>query len=119
MQTILITITFIALLATTACSPHKLTIQQGNPITEDKLAMLKTGMEEAKVQFILGTPPLRDSFNKDRWDYYYSLEVDGEEVTKYRASLYFKMGKLERIEKKDGIPGTEGDAQKTRAVLQE
>lgn len=119
MQTILITITFITLLATSACSPHKLTIQQGNPVTEDKLAMLEIGMEEPKVLFILGNPLLRDSFNKDRWDYYYSLEVDGKQVAKYRATLYFKEGKLERIEKSDGIPGTERDAQKTRAILQE
>lgn len=80
--------------------------------------MLEVGMEERKVLFILGNPMLRDPFHKDRWDYYYSLEVDGKEITQYRATLYFEAGTLKRIEKNAEIPDTERDAQKIRAILQ-
>ncbi|WP_262488386.1 outer membrane protein assembly factor BamE [Iodobacter fluviatilis] len=65
-------------LATSACSvanfltPYKLDIPQGNEITADQVAKLKTGMTHSQVRFLLGTPLLTDPFHANRWDYLYS-----------------------------------------------
>lgn len=73
---------------------HKINIQQGNIITQDMIDELKPGMTKRQVRFIMGNPLIQDTFNPDRWDYYYSLKrADGSE-RKERVSIFFKGDKL-------------------------
>lgn len=76
---------------------YRIDIQQGNVITQEQLAALERGMEKRKVQFILGTPLLADTFNQDRWDYYYSLDRRGEERVHRVISVFFDGDRLVRI----------------------
>ncbi|MGD8416095.1 MAG: outer membrane protein assembly factor BamE [Pseudomonadales bacterium] len=68
---------------------HKLTVQQGNVINQDMIDKLKPGMTRSQVAFIMGEPVMRDSFNDDRWDYVYSIELPGVFSTSQTVSLYF------------------------------
>jgi len=89
-----------------ACA-HKIDIQQGNVVSEEQLAKLQTGMDAQKVRLILGTPLLTDPFHNERWDYFYSMGKSGSVEERYRATLYFKNGKLLRIERHGPIPKKE------------
>jgi len=76
---------------------YRIDIQQGNVITQEQLAALERGMEKRKVRFILGTPLLADTFNQDRWDYYYSLDRRGEERVQRVISVFFDGDQLVRV----------------------
>ena len=57
---------------TAACSaltPYKLPIQQGNIVSSEAVAKLKSGMSKNQVAQALGTPLLNDLFHANRWDY--------------------------------------------------
>ncbi len=68
---------------------HKLTVQQGNVITQTMIDKLKPGMTRSQVAFIMGEPVVRNSFNDDRWDYVYTIELPGVYSTTQTVSLYF------------------------------
>ena len=80
-------------------SVHKLNIQQGHIITADMVEQLKLGMNKRQVRFVLGNTLLPDTFNDNRWDYYYSLKrgSDGS-VTKHLFTAYFENDKLVKTE---------------------
>ena len=69
---------------------HKVTIQQGNVISQDMIDQLKPGMTRSQVAFIMGEPVLRNSFNTDRWDYLYTITVPGVFEDQKRVTLYFE-----------------------------
>ena len=77
---------------------YKPDIQQGNEITAQMMSELQPGMTRREVVRILGTPLIRDPFNKDRWDFYYSLK-DGKtgQVEQYLTSLIFTDDRLDRV----------------------
>ncbi|MBK8287837.1 MAG: outer membrane protein assembly factor BamE [Pseudomonadales bacterium] len=80
------------LLGITACSfpgVYKLDVQQGNIITQEMVNQLKPGMTRRQVRYIMGTPLLIDSFNDDRWDYFYSLKNGESELAQERLTLFF------------------------------
>lgn len=82
---------------------YKLDIQQGNILERDKVAQLKTGMTKRQVRYILGTPLIIDSFNQERWDYFYSLKDysphDSEgKFHQERLTLFFDKGQLAKID---------------------
>jgi outer membrane protein assembly factor BamE len=95
------------LLTLSACTAHKIEIQQGNILSEERLDLVKPGMEQQQVRFALGTPLVQDPFHPERWDYIYQLTVEGEEKAAYRATLHFEEGRLVRIEREGAIPPTE------------
>ena len=68
---------------------HKITVQQGNVITQDMIDKLKPGMSRSQVAFIMGEPVMRNSFDDNRWDYVYSIELPGVFSTTQVVSLYF------------------------------
>lgn len=77
---------------------YRIDIQQGNVITQEMLDQLESGMERRKVRYILGTPMLTDTFNQDRWDYYYSYSEGGSTPVRRRISVFFDGDKLARVE---------------------
>ena len=78
--------------------PHKIDIQQGNQVKQEKLDQLKLGMNREQVKFLLGTPLLKDGFNTGRWDYMYYLKPGKGELKKSRIVLYFKGDELSKID---------------------
>lgn len=84
---------------------HKLNIQQGHIITPEMVSKLQLGMTKRQVRFVLGNSLLPDTFNDNRWDYYYSLKRgrDGDFV-KHLFTVYFENEKLVKTEG-DYLPG--------------
>ena len=69
---------------------HKIDIQQGNVVTQNMLAQLEVGMDKEKVQFIMGTPIIMDTFNSHRWDYIFTYDRKREFLSKRTITLYFE-----------------------------
>ncbi len=68
----------------------KITIQQGNLISQEMIDQLKPGMTRTQVAFVMGEPVARNTFNEDRWDYIYTVVVPGVYQDEKRMSLYFE-----------------------------
>ena len=77
---------------------YKLPIEQGNIVTEEMVSQLEPGMSTGQVEFVLGTPLIRDSFTNDRWDYLYVLQNPDDSVEKQRLTVYFDNGVLSHYE---------------------
>jgi outer membrane protein assembly factor BamE len=77
---------------------YKMDVQQGNYVTQDVVARVKTGMTKAEVRQALGTPLLTDVFHANRWDYYFSSEKNGRARDRTLLSIFFENDKVVRIE---------------------
>lgn len=86
--TILLSFLFIS-----ACSipqVYKLTVQQGNIVTQDMVDELKEGMTKRQVAYVMGTPLVKSPYQQDRWDYIYTLERRDVIVNEYQITVFFK-----------------------------
>ena len=70
-------------------SIHKVTVQQGNIVSQDMVDKLKIGMSKTQVQYIMGTPLIVDTFDPSRWDYYYTRVDSNNNKTEQQVSLRF------------------------------
>ena len=77
---------------------HKIDVQQGNVITQDMVGQLRKGMDKKKVQFVMGSPIILDTFNNTRWDYIYTFQHRGGTIEKRRITLVFVDDKLDRVD---------------------
>ncbi len=68
---------------------HKVTVQQGNIVKQDMVDKLRPGMTRSQVRYILGTPLLMDTFDQDRWDYYYSIKRPGRKERRRKITVFF------------------------------
>lgn len=68
---------------------YRIDIPQGNIITQEMVDQLRPGLSKRQVNFILGTPLVRDTFDQDRWDYVYSYQPGGGERAQERLTVYF------------------------------
>lgn len=85
----------LAVSAATGCSLlYQPNIQQGTVITARTLHQLHVGMTKDQVRYLLGSPPIRDAFFRNRWDYYYSFEKDGGRRLQQTLTLHFAQGRL-------------------------
>ena len=74
---------------------YQVPIAQGNIISIDMLSKLERGLTRAQVQYIMGTPSIKDPFNSTKWDYI-GFEIIGNEVLReVHYSLSFRENKLE------------------------
>ena len=73
---------------------YRITVQQGNVITQEMVDKLKPGMTRSQVAFIMGEPILRNTFNEDRWDYVYTVLLPGYFEQDVRLSLFFENDEL-------------------------
>ena len=98
--TSLITIITIFFLNSCASNFYQVPVAQGNIISMDMLSKLETGLTKPQVQFIMGTPSVRDPFDLSRWDYI-GFEIVGNEVLReVHYSLYFQGERLNKWIKK-------------------
>ena len=63
-------------------------------------------MTRSQVRYLLGTPMVADSFNKERWDYiYYFKNGRTGHVDSRRVTVYFDGDKVARLDKPTAGPG--------------
>ena len=77
---------------------HRITVQQGNVVSQAMIDKLKPGMTRSQVRFILGNPVVDDSLDQDRWDYIYTIQVAGGEVIRRLLVLHFSEERLSYFE---------------------
>ena len=70
-------------------SVHKVSIQQGNIVTQEMVNQLEPGMTKEQVKFILGTPLIKDSFNQNHWIYLNSVTDARSQKKEKRLEVYF------------------------------
>ena len=88
---------------------YKISIPQGNVITQEMVDQLRPGMSKRQVTFVMGTPLVRDPFHQDRWAYIYSFQPGGGERGLERLSVFFIDDQLVSFEG-DFIPSEVADA---------
>jgi len=116
MRKVLISSALCATLATSGCSGsgskpenpgtvldsfpfvYKMTVQQGNIITEEEVDQLEPGMTKSQVRYLLGTPLLTDVFHTERWDYVYTIRRGHQDMEVKPLSVYFAGDALVRVE---------------------
>ena len=87
---------------------YKMSIPQGNIITQDMVDQLRLGMTKRQVTFVMGTPLIRDPYHQDRWDYIYSFQPGGGERGQERIAVFFDNNQLVRFSG-DFSPSTESN----------
>lgn len=80
-------------------TPYRITIQQGNFVSQEMAAQVKEGMTREQVRFLLGTALLTDMFHADRWDYVFRLLKPSGELTTSRVTVFFKKSLVAKIER--------------------
>jgi outer membrane protein assembly factor BamE len=97
-------------LLATACV-YRINIQQGNFLDQAAVEQVKPGMTRSQVRYLLGTPMVADSFNKERWDYIYYLKKGRtRHVDSRRVTVYFDGEKVARLDKPSAAVAAEQDA---------
>lgn len=74
-------------------TPYRITVVQGNFVSQEAASQMKVGMSRDQVKALLGTPLLADMFHADRWDYIF----------------YFKRGSTSVVQQRDFIVIFAGD----------
>ena len=98
--TFLIAIITIFLLNSCASNFYQVPIAQGNIISTEMLSKLEKGLTKIQVQYIMGSPSIKDPFDSSVWDYI-GYEIIGNEVLReIHYSLYFQNEKLDKWTKK-------------------
>jgi outer membrane protein assembly factor BamE len=73
---------------------YRINVEQGNIVTQEMVDQLQPGMTRRQVRFILGTPLIEDSFNRDRWDYIYTLRNGNTSLIETRLTVHFEGDQL-------------------------
>ncbi|SRR6056297_1015793 len=91
------------LISMTACGfigfpgVYKINIEQGNIVTQEDVDKLEQGMTRRQVRFILGTPLIEDTFNRERWDYHYEITRGDRILTEREFTVFFDGDRLESV----------------------
>jgi outer membrane protein assembly factor BamE len=87
---------------------YRINIQQGNFLDQAAVEQVKAGMTRSQVRYLLGTPMVADSFNKERWDYIYYLKKGRtRHVDSRRVTVYFDGEKVARLDKPSAAEAAE------------
>jgi outer membrane protein assembly factor BamE len=81
--------------------PYKISIPQGNYVTQTMLAQVREGMTREQVRFVLGTPLVQDVFHPNRWDYVFRFQHPNGDADLRHASVFFESEKVKRVEQID------------------
>src|SRR6202035_1586888 len=94
-----VAVVLLAGLAQSACV-YRMPIQQGNFLEPRVVDKLEIGMTRAQVRYLLGTPMVPDTFDTDRWDYFYYLKKGRiASAVQRRLTVFFANDKVARVEK--------------------
>jgi outer membrane protein assembly factor BamE len=94
---------------------YRINIQQGNFLDQAAVEQVKPGMTRSQVRYLLGTPMVADSFNKERWDYiYYLRKGRTRHVDSRRVTVYFDGEKVAKLDK----PSAEEAAAQDKSAAQ-
>ena len=98
----LVALTIACLLVFSGCipKPYTIDIPQGNLLDKDRLAEVKVGMATRQVLYLLGTPLITDTFEQNRWDYFYGVRDNRKMTVEHHVTIYFIDGKVSKIEDK-------------------
>ena len=89
---------------------YRINIQQGNFLDQAAVEQVKTGMTRSQVRYLLGTPMVADSFNKERWDYIYYLKKGRtRHIDSRRVTVYFEDEKVAKLDKPSAAVAAEQD----------
>jgi outer membrane protein assembly factor BamE len=90
---------------------YRINIQQGNFLDQTAVDTVKEGMTRSQVRYLLGTPMVADSFNKERWDYIYYLKKGRtRHIDSRRVTVYFDGDKVARLDKPSAAIAAQQDA---------
>lgn len=90
---------------------YRINIQQGNFLNQGAVDTVKEGMTRSQVRYLLGTPMVADSFDKERWDYIYYLKKGrSRHVDSRRVTVYFEGDKVARLDKPSAAEAAAQDA---------
>jgi outer membrane protein assembly factor BamE len=90
---------------------YRINIQQGNFLKQADVDQVQAGMTRSQVRYLLGTPMVADSFNKERWDYIYYLKKGRtRHIDSRRVTVYFDGDKVARLDKPSDALAAEQDA---------
>ena len=90
----------LCLLTLSSACVYRINIQQGNFLDQAAVEQVKPGMTRSQVHYLLGTPMVADSFNKERWDYIYYLKKGRtRHVDARRVTVYFDGDKVAKLDK--------------------
>jgi outer membrane protein assembly factor BamE len=85
---------------------YRMSIVQGNFLEGKTIDQVKVGMTRAQVRYLLGTPMVPDSFDKERWDYLlYFKQGHLKTPQEWHAIVYFQDEKVSKVDR-----GTATDA---------
>jgi outer membrane protein assembly factor BamE len=88
--------------------PFKVDLPQGNYITQEMLAQIRTGMTADQVRFALGAPLLNSLFQPDIWSYVFRYKHAGGKVDLRRLVIHFKDQRVIKMEGDDLPPSEDG-----------
>jgi outer membrane protein assembly factor BamE len=78
--------------------PYKASVQQGNWITQEQIALLQPGMTREQVRFALGSPTLSSVLHANRWDYPYFFKPGYGHPSERKFTVFFQNDLLVRWE---------------------
>ncbi len=79
-------------------TPYRVEVVQGNVLTTEQVALVKTGLTRAQVRDVIGSPLLTDVFHADRWDYVFTIRRQGAEPQQRHLMVLFEGDRLKSIE---------------------
>ncbi len=90
---------------------YRINVQQGNFLDQAAVEQVKTGMTRSQVRYLLGTPMVADTFDKERWDYiYYLKKGHSSKEDSRRVTVYFDADKVAKIDKPSAAVAAAQDA---------
>ena len=79
---------------------HKMTIDQGNYISEEQVEQLKIGMSKQQIRYVLGTPMLFDESRPNTWQYVFYIKKGYQPPDEKKIIIQFDSnGKAMSIQK--------------------
>lgn len=101
MRTVVVLVTLLMLSACSLPVFFRVPVVQGNVVTAKNVNKLEIGMTKRQVEYVMGTPLVDSSFEKDRWDYVFYYRDPRAHVRQSELNLFFVNDKLSSIEGDD------------------
>ena len=83
---------FLLIFFISSCSSfsfYKVPVTQGNIFEDEDIDKLQVGQSMDQVQFILGSPMIKDPFHSNRWDYLNLVTIGDEKIVEKKLIVIF------------------------------